>query len=211
MLHESLGYTARQIADVTGYKHAAARNVLTRRGYPADREYAKDVDLDQIEREYLGGASTYELGERYGVRHETISKWMRKRGIHKGKGNKLSTPMTKTCPRCGRVFTTTHRDKRYCSRTCRDAVASTKRYDLMRASEGDYIPLRKVYERDHGRCYICKRKTDWNDFHFVNGQKVVGKRYPTRDHVIALHNGGTHTWNNVRLACHYCNSKKGVR
>jgi 5-methylcytosine-specific restriction endonuclease McrA len=43
-------------------------------------------DLDQIEREYLDGASSYELGEKYGVNHTTISKWMRKRGIHLGKG-----------------------------------------------------------------------------------------------------------------------------
>jgi hypothetical protein len=184
--------------------------VLTKRGYPADREcvYAKDIDLDKIEREYLGGASTYELGEKYGVAHETISKWMRKRGIRKGRGNRSAEPLTKTCPRCGKTFATTLRNKTYCSETCRGMVNWTKRHDLLRAGDGDHIPLREVYERDHGRCYICKRKTDWDDYRLVNGQKVVGKRYPTREHVIALHNGGTHTWDNVRLACHECNSKK---
>jgi transposase len=210
MLREEFGYTARQIADATGCKYQAVRNMLTRRGYPADRKcvHAEDIDLDAIEREYLGGASTYELGERYGVPHETISKWMRKRGVRAGKGNKSVNPTTKICPRCGKAFMTTYRDKEYCSETCRSSINHTKRHDLIRAGNGDYIPLREVYERDSGRCYICGRKTDWSDYHFVDGQKVVGKRYPTREHVIALHNGGTHTWDNIRLACHECNTRK---
>jgi transcriptional regulator with XRE-family HTH domain len=210
MLRKSLGYTASEIAEATGYKCQGVRNVLTKRGYPTDREcvHAEDFDLDVMEREYLGGASTYELGERYGVNHATISKWMRKRGVRKGKGNKSIKPTTKICPRCGKAFTTTCRNKKYCSKTCRSSISHAKRHDLIRAGNGDYMPLREVYERDSGRCYICGRKTDWSDYHFVNGQKVVGKRYPTREHVIALHNGGTHTWDNMRLACHECNSRK---
>lgn len=48
----------------------------------------QDIDLCAMEREYIAGASTYELGEKYGVRHETVSKWMRGlghcRGRHQG-------------------------------------------------------------------------------------------------------------------------------
>lgn len=45
----------------------------------------QDIDLCAMEREYIAGASTYELGEKYGVRHETVSKWMRGLGHCRGR------------------------------------------------------------------------------------------------------------------------------
>ena len=33
--------------------------------------------------------------------------------------------------------------------------------------------------------------------------------YPTIDHVMPLAKGGMHSWDNVRLAHHGCNSAKG--
>ena len=97
MLHTILGMTHGEICDETGWPSSAVGNVLSRRcnvfggkhqkPRRHKRRYAKDFDLDQIEHEYLGGATTYELGEKYGVYHTTISKWMRNRGIHIGKGN----------------------------------------------------------------------------------------------------------------------------
>lgn len=71
------------------------------------------------------------------------------------------------------------------------------------------ITLEELYKRDHGICYLCNRTCDWSDFQKVNGSFVVGGSYPTVEHVKALANGGTHTWDNVRLACHACNAKKG--
>ena len=219
MLHQILGMAHGEICDETGWPSNAVGNILGKRcnvfggkhqkPRRHKRRYAKDYDLDQIEGEYLDGATTYELGEKYGVNHQTISKWMRKRGIQKGKGNKSATPIEKTCPRCGKTFTTTHKDKEYCTKTCQRAVSWTRRHDRLRVVDGgDDIPLREVYERDKGKCYICECKTDWNDYRIVNGYKVCGSKYPTRDHVIAIHNGGKHEWSNVRLACNGCNSRK---
>lgn len=37
---------------------------------------------------------------------------------------------------------------------------------------------------------------------------IVGYDYPSIDHVIPISKGGTHTWDNVRLAHHHCNSIK---
>jgi 5-methylcytosine-specific restriction endonuclease McrA len=34
---------------------------------------------------------------------------------------------------------------------------------------------------------------------------------PTVDHIIPLARGGSHTWDNVQLAHHLCNSLKGDR
>ena len=71
------------------------------------------------------------------------------------------------------------------------------------------ISLEKLYERDHGVCYLCNKTCDWQDFQIINGNFIVGGSYPTVEHVKALCHGGTHTWDNVKLACFACNTKKG--
>lgn len=73
------------------------------------------------------------------------------------------------------------------------------------------ITLDKLYERDHGVCYLCGKACDWSDFQKVNGAFVVGGSYPTVEHVKPLCRGGSHTWQNVKLACFACNTKKGRR
>lgn len=89
MLHKAFGWNAKGIAEATGYAENGVRKVLKKRGFVADKTYISktDCDLNQIEREYLAGTTSHELGERYGVAPATISKWMRQRGINLGKGN----------------------------------------------------------------------------------------------------------------------------
>lgn len=66
-----------------------------------------------------------------------------------------------------------------------------------------YEPINKikVFERDGYKCYLCSINV------------VVSKTYrpdqATIDHVIAMANGGDHTYSNVKTCCHACNSKKG--
>ena len=90
MLCKAYGWNARQIAEATGYTQNGTRNILARRGLITPRRLQRvskpNLDLDKIEREYLAGATTYSLGEKYCVNSRTISKWMRQRGIHLGKG-----------------------------------------------------------------------------------------------------------------------------
>lgn len=73
------------------------------------------------------------------------------------------------------------------------------------------ITLDKLYERDHGVCYLCGKVCNWSDSQRINGVFKVGRSYPTVEHIKALANGGTHTWDNVKLACLSCNSKKGTK
>ena len=54
-----------------------------------------------------------------------------------------------------------------------------------------------VYERDKGICHICGKPTD--------------SRVYSLDHVVALANGGEHSYANVKLAHLRCNSVKGAR
>ena len=88
MLHNAFGWNANQIAEATGYGCSGTRTVLVKRGLieQQHRVNKSDFDLDQIEREYLDGATTYELGKKYGVNPTTISTWMCERGICLGKG-----------------------------------------------------------------------------------------------------------------------------
>lgn len=133
----------------------------------------------------------------------------------------------KTCRTCGNEFEACSSKNVYCSGYCRrnsdENKAKLKNYktgsipDRLRryGRAGEYrdcIPLDEVIERDNGICYLCGCKTDKNDcWHDENGYFVCGERYPTRDHVIPISKGGTHTWDNVRLACHKCNSRKNNR
>lgn len=69
------------------------------------------------------------------------------------------------------------------------------------------ITLKKLVERDGLRCAICGGMCDWND-RIWNGN--CGPTYPSKDHIIPLAKGGTHTWDNMQVAHIICNSEKGA-
>lgn len=174
------------------------------------RKAKNDALMPRIIELHKQGLSDYKIADQLGVSHYVVNKRLRKMGIHRGKGT--SATRKAVCIRCGKTFVTTTHNQEFCSDTCCSAIRAQRRNDTIRAQangEVENISLREVYERDKGRCYICGRKTDWNDYYFVNGWRANGPRYPTREHVVAIHNGGTHTRDNVRLACFECNTKKG--
>ena len=103
----------------------------------------------------------------------------------------------------------------YCSRRCSIKANRTNTnigHRLRKYGSGDKprdsIKLDEVIERDNGICYICGCRTTKDDHYYSRGWFTIGDSYPTIDHVIPLARGGTHTWDNVRLACHRCNSEK---
>jgi 5-methylcytosine-specific restriction endonuclease McrA len=55
----------------------------------------------------------------------------------------------------------------------------------------------EIIERDGQACYLCGEELSIHEVTF--------------DHVVPLSRGGTHTPENVRIAHHSCNSKKGSR
>lgn len=84
------GYKTSQIADATSIPIASVCNTLRKRYgdvFKSKRDAARNADVDAIEQEYLAGASSCELAEKYGVDRATVSKWMRKRGHVRGKGH----------------------------------------------------------------------------------------------------------------------------
>lgn len=135
-------------------------------------------------------------------------------------------PKISTCKHCGKqwLFWPSHEKygrrnpSPYCSIKClnryyKTGTISDRLRRFGRAYEyRDVIPLDEVIERDNGICYLCGCKTDKADSYTdSNGYFVCGNTYPTRDHVIPIAKGGTHTWDNVRLACHKCNSSKNAK
>lgn len=114
------------------------------------------------------------------------------------------------CPECGGVF---YSKRKYCSNKCA-RKANDRKKDLVRRTRtqeqlvDNNISLKAVYEKDNGVCYICGEKCDWNDYTYRGNTFIAGNKYPSIEHVIALSNGGEHSWNNVRLACRICNSLK---
>lgn len=77
--------------------------------------------------------------------------------------------------------------------------------NIGKASEYDEgVTLKKVRAKYHDICQICGLMVD--DTAIVNGH--IKRLYPTIDHIIPLSKGGTHTWENVRLAHMSCNAGK---
>lgn len=101
-----------------------------------------------------------------------------------------------------------------CKRKTRRAIDRRKEYrrrTRINKEQDKSITLQKLFDKADGVCYICGKVCDWSDFQKVNGTFIIGGSYPTIDHVFPLSKGGTHTWDNVRLACFICNTKKGNR
>lgn len=123
------------------------------------------------------------------------------------------------CKVCGREYciaVTGYNSGKYCSERCQNlkyrADHDERRIKRMYSRpHDDDITLRKLYKRDGGVCYLCGHQCNYNDCTRENGNFIAGPMYPSVDHVVPLAKGGTHTWDNVRLAHMKCNSAKGYK
>lgn len=69
---------------------------------------------------------------------------------------------------------------------------------------GEKVDPVKVFERDAWRCGICHQKT------IRSKRGTTHPRAPELDHIVALANGGEHTYRNTQCACRQCNAAKGA-
>ena len=121
------------------------------------------------------------------------------------------------CKNCGQEFcmaTTGYDSEIYCSKKCQarwhNRIKNDKRVKRMVSGDHDTdITLDKLFKRDGGVCYICGLSCDWTDIAEKDGAMIAGDNYPSIDHVKPLSKGGTHTWDNLKLACRRCNTAKG--
>lgn len=121
---------------------------------------------------------------------------------------KQSSFTFKKCGECGLFFVGR---SHYCSEECRRKHMNRIHDNRLKkeAIIDSDITLKKLFSRDNGVCWICGEQCDYDDCHKdEQGFFVVGKRYPSIDHVYPLSKGGVHSWDNVKLAHHYCNAIK---
>ena len=115
------------------------------------------------------------------------------------------------CPVCG---TLVFGRGKYCSDECRNRaenkIREVRRREKIRKTKRDAgITVESLYRRDGGVCYLCGDKCDFDDYTKDGENFIAGGSYPSIDHVVPLSKGGTHTWDNVKLAHHRCNTIKG--
>lgn len=119
-----------------------------------------------------------------------------------------------TCYNCNETFMS-RRKKKYCSNRCMNkynyatkTIRRRKRVIENGQVEWD-ITVDKLIKLYDNTCYLCDGQCNSND-HIYNdgGAFIAGGNYPSIEHVIPISKGGTHTWDNVRLAHCYCNTIK---
>lgn len=118
------------------------------------------------------------------------------------------------CEECGRMFFN-NTERFTCSKPCANKRSNrikeiNRRELLIKNGKVDWtISLHQVQEKDNGVCYLCNEPVD-NDDYVVrdDGVFIAGQGYPSIDHVQPVARGGTHTWDNVRLAHRGCNTQK---
>ena len=121
------------------------------------------------------------------------------------------------CKCCGDLFLPKRKGVQYCSDECskriNNAVSKDKRIKKIRHIIVDSnITLKRLYERDEGKCAICGNICDWNDYTLrTDGTFIALDNYPSIDHIQPISKGGLHAWDNIQLACRKCNTKKGAR
>lgn len=119
----------------------------------------------------------------------------------------LELKKPKRCVRCGEEFFSQYANQQYCSKKCKRHNGTSIRHRCRKYGRryDPSVTPRKIFERDGYICRICGLACDKNDRSW-NG--FFGAYSPTVDHIIALANGGDHTWDNVQCAHAICNSYK---
>lgn len=120
----------------------------------------------------------------------------------------------RVCNECGQVYNAEHINQKYCSIKCarrhenRMKEITRRKHIRLNGKVNWDISLDKLIKRDNNTCHICGGRCNYNDYEAIGDNFIVGKDYPSIDHVIPVSKGGTHTWDNIKLAHHYCNTIK---
>ena len=123
--------------------------------------------------------------------------------------------LTRPCIECGTPFYNILPHALTCTPLCskRRANRLQRLYNSNRLNEHNIvdkdITVQKLFDKYDGICYLCGKECDFNDKVITEeGYTIVGKTYPSIEHVIPISKNGLHSWDNVNLAHHYCNTLK---
>lgn len=122
----------------------------------------------------------------------------------------------KVCQNCGEVFISKRPNAMYCSKVCmirrnHHRKENRKRKRIQENGKVDNsITLDLLVKKENNTCYICGGKCDRKDSVTTKeGHFIAGQNYPTVEHIKPICMGGTHTWDNIKLAHKRCNERKG--
>lgn len=205
-LHES-GLSDVQIAKIIGHNSSYVRLVRVRYGY--DRKNPTQTQL-KIKELYQNGMKPAEIARDMGKSCKNINHTLQGLGLLE-----KQVPSERQCAYCGKTFVGRDNRAKFCCEKCQresnHKIHDAERRSRLKSSIIDTdINLQKLIERDKSICYLCGKPIDLNDYKIVNGRKKPLKMYPTIDHVIPLIKGGSHSWDNVKLAHLHCNASKGA-
>ena len=111
------------------------------------------------------------------------------------------------CKECAKFFCSTNNSKVFCSLTCSGRFENRRKETARRkriARNGKVnwdISIERLIKRDNCVCYLCGERVD-------NSVDTNDDSYPSIEHVIPVCKGGTHTWDNVKIAHRGCNREK---
>lgn len=167
----------------------------------------------------LCGQHTDHAGEYCGDEcRKTIN---RHKSRERSKAKKEAIVKSRLCKECGREFTPEYGNKRrvFCSPQCQDKYGDrgkqrgglnqrarsilTKLYGIVSPLMYQRIIAEKVHKQSQGICGICGAPIDF-------AARCPEPMSASIDHIVALANGGTHTYANVQSAHFICNSLKGA-
>jgi hypothetical protein len=158
------------------------------------------------------------------LRIEKRNKWIKQLDLLKQQriiNNKLKEEYKQNqligciCSECGNVFNANRLNKTYCSNKCmnkhNNRVKDLRKRNKLKNNGTVHwdITLSKLIKLNKNICHICGSKCNDKDFIIDNkGSFIAGNTYPSIDHIKPINKGGTHTWDNIKLAHRYCNSVK---
>jgi hypothetical protein len=115
---------------------------------------------------------------------------------------------TKWWPPCPCGARTPNARRRLCD-TCRDAARRARKSYASRARKyavpyDPTVTLEAVAARDGWRCHVCTQPIRPN----AHAHGTIDPQGPSIDHLLAMSHGGPHSWDNVALAHHACNTRR---
>lgn len=199
MLRENLGLPTGAIRDATGIPTNSVVNILNRKR--PDLKLARcqrvtDKVMNDMAREYIEMVPIAEIGEKYDICPQSVSKLMSKRGLTRGRGVSRENMRR-------HVLAVKRFENEYDGAETKQGRHKYRRLLRINSRPRDLGITWKALAKKNGslKCEICGIECDPHDKRWGSS----GPTHPSVDHVVEICNGGTDTWDNVRLTCCACN------
>lgn len=211
-----LQYTYKKIAEELGCNADYVKDVCGkyRKGFIIERKKKEKPIVDKSKIcEYCGNVFEASRKTTRFCSNECRNKAYNEKRVYKSQ----AVRQERFCKTCGVKFVSRNDKHIYCTRQCGKKYrgigrryTSSRDERLKEAVEyNKAVNLHTLIKRDNNKCMICGCDCDLYDYEVTSsGAMMIGNTYPTIDHIYPCSKGGSHTWENVQLACMRCNREK---